>query len=370
MATAHSSGHSTWTWEAPVVAQVPEVSAFDRLWRGFMTARVSIGVVLLVLLAGIAAIGFAPVQPWQIAFCGAYLAVSLAVRLFMKPVPPGRTFDRSGSPRSASTSWPSRCCNFLQVANLNYSPLFALPVLTASVLGSMLLALGTAASVTLLLAGRRFAAGAGTRRPHGAAGAGGAHRRRLLRGGAAGQPARARLAREDRRRAAAVGGAHAGARQRAGDRDAGRRRAGGRRRLAHPRGQPAPRALLGWQAPRGAGLAALVSRPAGAAGRAGAAHLRPRAARRASWRWSSARRAPAPARAHPPDAAAGPYSRDAVRDVPAGPARGRGALRTEKLAAMGRMSAAVAHEIRNPLAAIAQANACWPRTCRARRSSS
>ena len=32
-------------------------------------------------------------------------------------------------------------------------------------------------------------------------------------------------------------------------------------------------------------------------------------------------------------------------------------LRQEKLAAMGRMSAGIAHEIRNPLAAIAQANA-------------
>ena len=45
-------------------------------------------------------------------------------------------------------------------------------------------------------------------------------------------------------------------------------------------------------------------------------------------------------------------------------------MRKEKLAAMGRMSAGIAHEIRNPLAAIAQANALLAKTCRRRRSSS
>lgn len=61
---------------------------------------------------------------------------------------------------------------------------------------------------------------------------------------------------------------------------------------------------------------------------------------------------PAPA-TDGPDAAVDPYCVLLLEDLRTAQAR----LRQEKLAAMGRVSAGIAHEIRNPLAAIAQANA-------------
>jgi two-component system sensor histidine kinase PilS (NtrC family) len=78
----------------------------------------------------------------------------------------------------------------------------------------------------------------------------------------------------------------------------------------------------------------------------------------------------ADARAHPPDARTGPGGDSLcvmfLQDLREMEAR----LRTEKLAAMGRMSAAVAHEIRNPLAAIAQANELLAEELSSRRTSS
>lgn len=127
-------------------------SAFSRQWRAFMSARVAIALVLLVLLSVLHTLAPAlTVSRWLIGLCSTYLAAVLAVRVFTRPQPPGRSFD----PQWVSTIGVDlvvfSTLQFLQAGGINYSPLFALPVLMGSVLGSSLLALGTAAGVTLLL---------------------------------------------------------------------------------------------------------------------------------------------------------------------------------------------------------------------------
>ena len=144
---------STWTWDAPAPVQPPVTSAFQRLWLGFMMARIALAVVLLVLLGGMMTTALAPMNPWQLALVATYLVASLIVRLFTRPAPPGRSFDPQWVSTIGIDLVAISTLQFLQVANLSYSPLFALPVLTASVLGSALLAMGTAAGVTLLLLG-------------------------------------------------------------------------------------------------------------------------------------------------------------------------------------------------------------------------
>ncbi|GAB3771517.1 hypothetical protein GCM10028796_40470 [Ramlibacter monticola] len=359
MVTAYSSGHSTWTWDAPVVARPPGVSAFERLWRGFMSARIGIAIVLLFVLAGIALAGIAPVFPWQFALCSAYLAASLAVRLFMKPVPPGRTFDPQWVSTIGIDLLAFSLLHFLQVANLSFSPLFAVPVLTASVLGSLLLALGTAAAVTLLLL---VDASLQALEPE--------HTARLVQAALTGggyfvvallaNELAMRLAREE---------------------EAARRSLSAARTQAHVNelvietlgdgllvvgmdwrihaANPSARQLLGWQAPEAPASLALVSRPGwrplAAIAQRTFDTMDPQSAELAL-ELTPGERLHLRVRTRP-TSAQDPYSETLcvmfLQDLREAEAQ----VRTEKLAAMGRMSAAVAHEIRNPLAAIAQANA-------------
>ena len=96
---------------------------------------------LLVLLAGMMALGLTPANYWMLALCGTYLAASVAVRMFTRPVGRGRTFDPQWVSTIGIDLLAFSTLHFLQTAGLTYAPLFALPVLTASVLGSRLLAL-------------------------------------------------------------------------------------------------------------------------------------------------------------------------------------------------------------------------------------
>ncbi len=344
----------------PAPAEPTRDSAFSRLWRAFMTARVALAVVLLALLASLSLVVPASnVSRWLVALSFTYFAAALGVRLYTRPRPPGSSFD----PQWVSTIGVDlvvfSTLQFLQAGGINYSPLLALPVLMGSVLGSGLLALGTAAGVTLLLLMDAWVLSL-----HGVEDAAA----RFLQAGLTGtgyfalallvNQMAVRLAREER--AARQG-------QRAARVQAQVNQlvietlsdgvlvvdAAGRVHAANP----AARILLGFEQ-SGQGRFTLTARPA----------------------WQQlVTLAGATFERHEPQVAdiTIPRLRDEPRRLHA---RTRltqtdtsqverlcvvfledqremeQRLQIEKLAAMGRMSAAVAHEIRNPLAAIAQAN--------------
>ena len=350
------------TFELPSPAEtagLSEASAFARLWRGFMTARVVIAAILLVLLATLSVLvpGLG-ISRWLIGLCAAYLAAALAVRIFTRPSAPGRTFDPQWVSTIGVDLVAFSALQYLQAGGINYSPLFALPVLMGSVLGSGLLALATAAGVALLLLADVWVLSLQAS-PDSAA--------RFLQAGLTGSgyfalaflanQLAARLAREER---AARRSRRAARMQTQVNELVIEALADGilvvdAQSRVHA-ANPAARGLLGWgglNAPFEltcrvewlplVELAQLTFETREAQvgeveleeGDEGARHVHVRTRLTA-------------AQDNPAESLCVMFLED-LREMEA-------RLRTEKLAAMGRMSAAVAHEIRNPLAAIAQAN--------------
>lgn len=148
--TAASSWFSPLELESRSADLLEGGSAFVRLWRGFMTARVMIAMALLLLQGSIYVLGQA-VPGWLILLCMVYLAESLGVRVLSNPRSHGRRLDPQWIPTIAADILVFSVLQFLQAGGINYTPLYALPVLLAAVLGSRALALLTAAGVTLLL---------------------------------------------------------------------------------------------------------------------------------------------------------------------------------------------------------------------------
>lgn len=125
-------------------------SGLPRLWRGFMAARILVAGVLLLLLLYLRVMGQPP-HSVALVVCIAYLALTVWVRVLGRPTLPGARFDPQWLITIGADVLVFGLLLYLQVGTINFAPLFALPVLLAAVLGPLLLALGTAATVIVVL---------------------------------------------------------------------------------------------------------------------------------------------------------------------------------------------------------------------------
>jgi two-component system, NtrC family, sensor histidine kinase PilS len=123
---------------------------FTRLWRGFMAARIFVALVLFMLMGFLSKFGTTPMGR-ELILCSAYLALTCWVRFVGKPTPAASRFDPQWLVTVGIDVIVFSALLHYQVGALNFTPLFALPVLLAAVLGPLLLALGTAATVTVAL---------------------------------------------------------------------------------------------------------------------------------------------------------------------------------------------------------------------------
>lgn len=107
-----------------------------RIWQGFMTARLMVALLLLAL-QGLETYFHSASPAWLLAMCAVYAAFALSTRLGIAPVTPGKSFERY---------WPATLGLDLLVYFLlvwfgqsdmaNYIPLLALPPVMSAVLGT------------------------------------------------------------------------------------------------------------------------------------------------------------------------------------------------------------------------------------------
>lgn len=136
------------------VASMETSHEVNRQWQGFMTARLVLGIALAALETVLYATGASHSQS-LVVISVAYLGATLVSKLLIRPRPLGQSFNKSWGALVGIDLLTFSALQVMQEASstVNYTPLFALPLLVASVLGSLRLALGTAAGITVLMLG-------------------------------------------------------------------------------------------------------------------------------------------------------------------------------------------------------------------------
>lgn len=346
-------------WSGSRRGRTPSHPAFTRIWRGFMLARVIVASVLVAMQVFVL-LTHTGGPAWLIAINVLHLGLALVALRWVRPsdlrhLRRGQWLFTIGVDLLAVG-----VLQHFQHGSLNYTPLLALPVLLAAILGPMMIGLATAACVTiyLLLEATLLSALSGNGQTSGILQAGLSGIGFFIMAVLANHLAR-RLAREE----AVAQSSQAAARAQAqvneliieglsegvlvADAD-------GVVRNANPAAQ---RMLMGDAYPKGARL--LLSGRAGwealahlvgqtfSLGQPLEAELELHVDELTTHRLFGRSRL---TRTHGDGQGLCVVFLEDLREIEA-------RVRTEKLAAMGRMSAAVAHEIRNPLSAISQANA-------------
>jgi two-component system, NtrC family, sensor histidine kinase PilS len=148
-----------WFVESPPADAPAEASAsFERLYRAFLSARAALGLALVFAQLISAALGTPPASS-TLALSASYAAAAIALWLLpqLRHGVSARSLARISSPHWWSAIGLDLALfgvlHALDPSGVNYGALFVMPVLMAAVLGPRLLALATAAMATLALLG-------------------------------------------------------------------------------------------------------------------------------------------------------------------------------------------------------------------------
>jgi len=144
----------SWFVEAPPVEPAESSVAFDRLYRAFLAARAALGLALIAAQL-IASVLSAPPAPSTLALSASYAAAAVALWLLpqLRRGASARSLARISSPHWWSAVGIDLLLfgvlHALDPSGVNYGALFVMPVLMAAVLCPRRLALATAAMATL-----------------------------------------------------------------------------------------------------------------------------------------------------------------------------------------------------------------------------
>ena len=139
-----------WSWAGNVDHDASR--ALPRLWATLMSARVLVALAMLGLHLVVHP-SDRPIPPWVLGLCVAYLALTVLARMVATAQAPGQPWEVHWRYAVGIDIVFFVGLQWARATEVNYTPLLVLPVLLSAIMGSRVLALGTAALITLLLLG-------------------------------------------------------------------------------------------------------------------------------------------------------------------------------------------------------------------------